>query len=120
MSEEKRREVSRKAALKLGLKYGKVNYAKTLGTMTQEEKRQAHIKSAIVQGRVLFSLEPNKSRYGFMDEQSYVIMLKESGKFSWREIEEETNKVYENNRNLESLRTTYNSDWRHYTIKRDR
>lgn len=116
MSKEKRSEISRKTAYKMGKEFGKRNYARTLGAMSEEEKREAHRKSAITLGYVPFENVSKESRYGFMDEKSYAIMLKDSGKFSWKEIEEETNAVYGNNRTFGALRTNYNSNWRKEVI----
>lgn len=114
MSPEERRKATQKGGRIGGRKMGKKNYRLGLGIarLTPEQLHEQGKKLARLKGQVPYEDTERETEFGLLNEKQYIISLKLLEDLSWAEITKLVNKIFGNNRRLESIRTLYNQKWR--------
>lgn len=79
---------------------------KGIFALEKEELSNNGKKAALKLGRRPYCEELKTTHHGDFNERNYICFLKEELNLSWQEVATETNKVFDNNRNV-GLRTDY-------------
>lgn len=114
MNKKKTRQARHKGGKIGGAIAGRKNYEAGVGiaNLTEEEMRENGRNAAISRGERLYEAGKRKTRYGKMNEKSFIIYLKENEQLAWANITRKVNHIFRNNRSLETIRSTYNNRWR--------
>jgi hypothetical protein len=120
LSEEKKRVASKLGGKRGGTIGGKKALKQKKGIFDPGFDLKSNSRNAVLsRGMIPYEDLGALTEHGFMDEKSYIVALKNTGKFSWREIQEKTNLHWSYNRSQESMRAQYNQFWRKEVLVRE-
>jgi hypothetical protein len=75
--------------------------------LTPEQHKENSRKSVIASGNIPYDHIVKKTEYGDLNEEGYIIKLKESENLSWKKLTEKVNEIYKHNRKPDNVRFKY-------------